>query len=82
MTAGFDDRAGRIEVLLNVIGDFNNLSNELTGEPPFYPIIIECIDAGIKTLKDARERILKLEKEVAHEKNPHPHDDADPWNGK
>jgi hypothetical protein len=82
MTADFDNRAGRIEVLLNVIGDFNNLSNELTGEPPVYPVIIECIDVNIKTLKDARERILKLEKEVAHEKNPHPHNGADPGNGK
>jgi hypothetical protein len=77
MTAEFD-RAGRIEVLLGVMGDFNNLSNELTGEPPFYSVIVECIDASIETLKDARERILKLEKEVTHEKNPHPHDGADP----
>jgi hypothetical protein len=82
MAADFDDRAGRIEVLLDVMGDFNNLSNELTGEPPFYPVIIGCIDAGIETLKDARERILKLEKEVANEKNTHPHDGADHRNGK
>jgi hypothetical protein len=65
MKGDFDDRTGRIEVLLDVMGDFNNLSNELTGEPPFYPVIIEYIDASIETLKDARERILKLEKEVA-----------------
>jgi hypothetical protein len=82
MAVDFDDRAGRIEVLLNVIGDFNILSNELTGDPPFYHVIIECIDASIKTLKDARERILKLEKEVAHEKNPNPHNGTDPRNGK
>jgi hypothetical protein len=77
MVKGIDDRTGRIEILLDVIGDFNNLSSELTGEPPLYPVIIECIDAGIETLKDARERILKLEKEVVSEQNPHPHIDSD-----
>jgi hypothetical protein len=66
-----DDRAGRIEILLDVMGDFNNLSNELSGEPPLYPLIIEYIDAAIETLKDARGRILKLEKEVANGRNNH-----------
>jgi hypothetical protein len=82
MKGAFDDRAGRIEVLLDVMGDFNNLSNELTGEPPFYSVIIECIDASIETLKDARERILKIEKEVANEKNLYSYNGADPRNGK
>ncbi|GHV90414.1 hypothetical protein AGMMS50268_09170 [Spirochaetia bacterium] len=65
--AAFDDRYERIGVLLDVLGDFQNLSNELTGEPPFYSVIIECIDVNIETLKDARERILKIEKEVIDE---------------
>jgi hypothetical protein len=61
---GFDERHERIEILLDVMGDFNNLSNELTGQPPCYSEIIDCVDGMIKTLNDSRAQLLKIKEEV------------------
>ena len=59
-----DERQERIEVLLNVMGDFTNLSNELSGEPVDYSEIIDCVDAMIKTLNDSKTHLLKIKEEV------------------
>jgi hypothetical protein len=60
----FDDRAERIEVLLELMGAHNPLCDELTAEPADYNSIIEGFDFYIRTLKEARERLLKISKEV------------------
>jgi len=73
-----DERHERIEVLLDVIGDFHNLTNELTAEPPCYSEITACADAMIDTLKGAKEHLLKIEKELANVENTHTDADADP----
>ena len=73
-----DERHERIEVLLDVMGDFNNLSNELSGEPADYAEIIDCVDAMIKTLGDSKTHLLKIKKEVDLGKCSHSDADGDP----
>jgi len=59
-----DERHERIETLLDVMGDYTNLQNELTAQPPCYSEIISCVDVMIKTLGDAKEHLLKIQMEV------------------
>ena len=56
----FDERHVRIQVLLDVLGDFNNLTDELAADPPCYSEIIDCIEGMIETLKDAKAHLLKI----------------------
>jgi len=72
------ERHKRIDVLLDVMGDFNNLSNELSAEPPCYSEIIACIDAMVVTLNSAKKNLLKIEKELANVENTHTDADTDP----
>jgi len=73
------ERHERIDVLLDVMGDFNNLSNELTAEPPYYSEIIACVDTMIATLNGAKKHLQKIEKELANvTKDTYTDIDADP----
>ena len=74
-----DERRERIEVLLDVMGDFHNLSNELTAEPPCYSEIIACVDTMIATLNGVKKYLLKIEKELANvTKDTYTDADTDP----
>ncbi|MCL2410097.1 MAG: hypothetical protein FWC97_00495 [Treponema sp.] len=73
-----DERHELIEVLLELMGDFNNLQNELTAKPPCYLEIIDCIDKMTKTLKNAKAHLSKMKEELADVKDTHTDANTDP----
>ena len=73
-----DERHERIEVLVDALGNFTNLTNELSAEPPCYSAIMDCINMLIKTLRDAKEHLLKIKEEVRLAEDSHSDADSDP----
>jgi hypothetical protein len=73
-----DDRHERIDTLLYIMGDYNNLAEELTAEPPCYSEIISCVDALSQTLKDAKEHLIQIKEEVDGCENSNSHTGSDP----
>ena len=76
--ADFDERHELIEILLDIMGSYQNLTSELTGNPPLYSEIAKCLDDLSQELKGARERIKKIEKEVFGGKSQSIPDGTDP----
>ena|GEM_PF-2866441 len=75
---GLDERHERISVLLDAMGDFHNLAEELSADPPCYSEIISCVDELIKTLTEARTHLEKIEREAADAEGSHSHTGSDP----
>jgi hypothetical protein len=67
----FDERHALIEILLDVMGGFNGLSNELSAQPPCYSEIIDCVDGMIKTLSDSKTLLLKIKEGADLGKSSH-----------
>jgi hypothetical protein len=78
LVADFDERHELIQVLLDIMGSYQNLTSELTGNPPFYSEIVQCLDDLSRELKSARERIKQIEKEVLDGKSTCPHNGSNP----
>ena len=72
-----EERRERIQVLLGVLGNFNNLTTELSAQPACYPEIIDCVDAMIETLKESKARLEKIKEEIA-DASSHSDDGVDP----
>ena len=77
MKTGVDERQERIEILLDVMGDFNNLTNELSAQPACYSEIVSCVDEMIRTLRKGKVQLEKIKKEIANGSS-HSDDSVDP----
>ena len=73
----FDERHERIEILLDVMGSYQSLTNELTADPPNYEEIFNSIDDLVSTLLSAEERLIKIKEVAEHGKSVSPHTDSD-----
>jgi hypothetical protein len=51
MNSGFDERHERMEILVDIMRDYEALSEFLTPSSPCYPAIIDSISECIDTLK-------------------------------